>query len=360
MTKLISLLLLIVINIFAIELPTKKATLKSFNQTIKANAKIVQLSNTKYDITTQIDAKVIKYFIQSGQVIKAGDKVALLESIPLSNLTAKFLSLKKSYQNSNNNFNIAKKLNKKGLISTQELNKQSSQNSEITAKYNSIKANLEILGFNPDKLSKPTSKLILFATTSGKIATINRAINSQVTTGSKIATIVSSSALYLKSYLPLKIASKIKIGQKIVVNKNIKTTIKQILPEVDSQTKQIVVLSDIPTQEGVFINSYLPVVLHYGDSKEYVSVKKSALSFLNNEWVVFIPKEHEHEHKHEEEVGHEEEEELAYDIKVVKIIVDDGEYVGVLGLKKDEEYISDKSYYVKALVLKSSLGGHGH
>jgi hypothetical protein len=77
--------------------------------------------------------------------------------------------------------------------------------------------------------------------------------------------------------------------------------------------------------------------------------------------------EHEgHDHaKHEAEKEdahdeHEEEEEAPYEAKVVKVLAYVGEYVAVEGLDVDVEYVSDGVYFVKSMLLKSSLGGHGH
>jgi len=129
-------------------------------------------------------------------------------------------------------------------------------------------------------------------------------------------------------------------------------------------------------------------------------VKKSALTLFKGEWVVFVEKEHEeashndeksdhekeetHEHddhghdahkedkehedhetethnEEEEEHGHDEsKEELPYEAKVVHVIAYAGEYVAVEGLKAEEEYVSDGVYFVKSMILKSSLGEHGH
>jgi hypothetical protein len=45
---------------------------------------------------------------------------------------------------------------------------------------------------------------------------------------------------------------------------------------------------------------------------------------------------------------------------VVKILKKFDDYVAIEGLNEHEDYVSDKSYYIKSLLLKSSLGGHGH
>ena len=95
---------------------------------------------------------------------------------------------------------------------------------------------------------------------------------------------------------------------------------------------------------------------------------KSSLTFLKNEWVVFV-KEEEHEHKkvehHEEHEDdehehHHEEIEIPYEPKIVRILAEDEKYIAIDGLEVGDEYVSDKPYFIKSLLLKSSLGGHGH
>ena len=58
--------------------------------------------------------------------------------------------------------------------------------------------------------------------------------------------------------------------------------------------------------------------------------------------------------------GHEEHEEAPYAPKVVEIIAYNGDDVAIKGLKAGEEYVSDGVYFVKSMILKSSLGEHGH
>jgi hypothetical protein len=153
-----------------------------------------------------------------------------------------------------------------------------------------------------------------------------------------------------------------------------KMHITQILPNIDQQTQKMTVLSVLDkTVNNLFVNTFLDSKLFLGKGKSYLTVKKSALSFFNNEWVVFVPEHHEEHDSHEEtrrggamsppdthnEKEHEEEE-VPYNIKVVKILKKFDKYVAIEGLTEHEDYVSDKSYYIKSLLLKSSLGGHGH
>ena len=155
---------------------------------------------------------------------------------------------------------------------------------------------------------------------------------------------MKNQAYYIKSFLPLEYATKVRIGDKIVANyagEKIVTHITQILPKVDEMTQRVVVLSSVDEKvEHIFINTYLKSTLYFGDATMHLAVKKSALSLFNNEWVVFIPTK----------------EEIPYAPKVVKIITEDAGYVAIEGLHSGEEYVSAKSYFVKSMLLKSSLG----
>ncbi len=147
--------------------------------------------------------------------------------------------------------------------------------------------------------------------------------------------------------------------------RNIVTHVTQILPILDATTQRIVVLSSVDEKaDDLYINAYVESTLYFKADHKYVAVEKSALSFFNNEWVVFVPKEESEEdasHSEEKRVKNEEEEGeeevyVPYEARVVKIIVEDDKFSGVKGLEVGEEYVSDKSYYVKSMMLKSSLG----
>ena len=73
---------------------------------------------------------------------------------------------------------------------------------------------------------------------------------------------------------------------------------------------------------------------------------------MNNEWVIFIP--------NEEETSHTEDKEQEFKSLDIKIIQENDEYVAVEGIEENQKYVRDEPYKVKSLVLKSSLGEHGH
>ncbi len=368
MSRAIIILMLSFTAVFSLEIPTKKVQMKKFSKSIKVNSQIIQLSNAKQSIMSQIDGKIIKYFIKIGQKVKKDQKIATIKSIELSKLFLELSASKKQLRSIEKNYKISKKLYNSGMMSKQEYNIQNIERNRISSKINSIKSNLALLGVKNEKSTSYT----LYADSDGVVTDIIKPIGAVVSSGDSLVTVVNKESIFVKSFVPIRYANTLKIGQKASIfheNKHVEIQILQILPELDKQTQQVVILSTLKEKvPNIFINSFVETSLFIGDEKEYISIDKTALSFYKNEWVVFVPhKEDEHEEHndhqehsdHEEHDGHEEEEVL-YEVKVIKIIKQNKNQVAIEGLKVEDEYVSDKSYYVKSLLLKSSMGGHGH
>jgi len=371
------------VSLFALEIPLEKVSIHNFNKSVALNAQVIQLANAEQSITSLVSGHLEKYFVKPAQKVKKGQKVALLESIVVSKMSANYIALKKQLIAVSKNYVATKNLYAKGMTSMQELNNQEIKKSKINAQLTALESQLETLGIDAKGLTNATANFIPYAHSEGTVSSLVKPLHSSVSTDEAVISIVKNRAYYIKSFLPLEYASKIKVGNKIVAEyagRDIVTHITQILPKVDETTQRVVVLSSVDEKvENLFINSYLKSTVYFGSQNKHLAVKKSALSFFKNEWVVFVPNkkhsdedeyhdEKKTEHMDDNEKGHadeekahdEHEEEAPYTLEVVKIITEDDEYVAVEGLSEGEEYVSDKSYYVKSMILKGSLGGHGH
>jgi multidrug efflux pump subunit AcrA (membrane-fusion protein) len=351
MNKIIPTLTLLCVSIFAIEIPTQKVQMHSFSQSKKINAKVIQLSNAQEAITSVVSGHLEKYFVRPAQIVKKGQKIALIESIVVSKMSADYLSLKKQLKASQKNYEALKRLYDKGMTSMAKLNNESIKTNAIAAKLNALQSQLSTLGIETSKLTQATANYTLYAHSGGKISALLKPLHSAVNENEPLANIAKEQAYYIKSYLPLDYASKVKLGDTVVVDyggKKIDTHITQIMPKVDEDTQRIIALSSVDEKvKNLFIDAYVEATLYFGKSFEHLAVKKSGLSFFDNEWVVFVPND---------EAEKSEQEGAPYEIKVVKILDEDEGYAAVDGLQKGEVYVSDKSYYVKSALLKSSLG----
>ncbi len=379
MIKLLLPLTLLLTTLGAVEIPTDHAKVRKFGKSVALNAQVVQLSNAKQNIMSMVGGHIEKYYVKPAQKVKRGDKVALIESIMLSKMTANYISLQEQYRALNKNYENTKKLYDKGMTSQQELNNQSIKRDAMRSQINALRSQLNTMGIRTKSLKKASANYVLYAHSDGKVAEILQPLHSVIGEETPIVTIVKRSDAYIKSFVPLEYAAKVKLGQCVVVNyagEKVMSHVTQIMPEVDQNTQRIVVLSSIDDKKiELFINAYVGATLYFDASNAYVAVEKSALSFYNNEWVVFVPvleeengkskMENGEEHlsdkaDEEEEHGEHEEHEVPYAPRVVEIIAQDENYAAVKGLEADEEYVSAKSYYVKSMILKSSLGEHGH
>lgn len=385
MIKLHLLVTFLLTSLYAVEIPTEHAQLQKFGQAVELNAQVVQLSNAKQNIMSMVGGHIEKYYVKPAQRVKKGDKVALIESIMLSKMTAEYISLQEQYRALNKNYESTKKLYDKGMTSQQALNNQSIKRDAMRSQINALRSQLDTMGIRTKRLKKASSNYILYAHSSGKVAEILQPLHSVINEETPIVTIVKRSDSYIKSFLPLEYEAKVKVGQRILVryaDTELMSHVTQIMPEVDQHTQRIVILSSIDDKTvELYINAYVGATLYFDATEEFVAVKKSALSFFNNEWVVFLPKEekvnsksemengkelHEGEehadddHDDEDEHDEHEEPESPYESRVVEIVAQDDKFVGVKGLEVGEEYASEKSYYVKSMMLKSSLGEHGH
>ena len=361
MNKLLLTALSLTATLFASEIPLAKVQMHTFNKSVALNAQVIQLSNAQQSITSLVSGHLEEYYVKPAQKVKEGQKVALIESIVVSKMSADYLSLKKQLEATSKNYNATASLYKKGMTSMQELNNQEIKRSEINAQLTALESQLNTLGIKAEKLKKATANFVLYAHSAGTVSALLKPLHSSVSASEPVISIVKNQAYYIKSFLPLEYATKVKLGDKIVVNyahKDIITHITQILPKVDEVTQRVVVLSSVDEKvEHLFLNTYLKSTVYFGDAQEYPAVKKSALSFFNNEWVVFVPNEEEHKENESKKKEEEEaEENIPYTLEVVKIITQDEDYVGVEGLSLGEEYVSAKSYYVKSALLKGSLG----
>lgn len=364
MNKIYLLTLLCSVSLFGIELPSEVAQLRVFSKSVKLNSKVIQLSNAQQSITSLLSGHLERYFVEPNQKIKTGDKIALIESIELSNITSKYLSLKKQLLSLDKNQKASKLLYEKGMLSMQDANRQTIEFDIVSSEIDGLKSQLNTLGINPNKLVEPTGNFIIYAHSAGRVAALLEPLHKVIKEDEPLVSIVKEQAFYIKSYLPLEYAQSVKVTQKISLehNKKIVTThITQILPELDEQSQRVILLSSIDEMvESLFVGSYLASTLYFDEAKKYVGVKKSALSFFNNEWVVFMHKKENDAHESHDEHKDEDEHEDSFEARVVKIITQDDEYVAVEGLNEGEEYVSDKSYYAKSMMLKSSLDEHGH
>jgi len=394
------LLLLLPLLGLANQITLEHAQIKPLGKIIQTNAQITQLSDQQQEVVSRLSGHVENYFVKTGEKVKDGDKVALIESMELSKMSAEYIALWEQLKAAKTQLATSKKLYKKGLNSKNELNNYIIALQEISAKQNALASQLRSLGIKPSELTEATDKFILYAHADGIVGKILAPLHSNVDAQTPLMTLVNQSGYYAVAYIGVDDAMKISdktTGWINIANKKYACHFVQLLPQIDEETQRAKVLFQIENgPKNLLLGAYTEIEISLEPYTNILMVKKSALTLFQGEWVVFIEADHdeheedeadhrekESEHNHEEhkeeheehdhdthkeehephkdnEVAHHEEEESPYTPKVVKIIAYSGNYVAVEGIDTDDEYVSEGVYFVKSMMLKSSLGGHGH
>ena len=386
MTKI--LLLLLPLWVWANHIELAHATNKPLGKIVRTNAQITQLSDQKQEIVSRLTGHVEVYYVKAGKAVKKGDKVVLIESITLSKLTADYLALIQQIQPAKAQVNTTRKLYKKGLSSKNELTTHKIALERLRAQKNALASQLQTLGINASTLKKATDKFILYAHADGIVGKILVSLHSNVNAQTPLMTLVNHSGYYATAFLSVDDAMQITpntTGKITIDNQTYNMHFVQLLPNIDRETQRAKVLFSIENSpKNLLLGAFMEMEISLPPNTNVLMVKKTALTLFQGERVVFIKteeeehkdelhsnhEEHEEEHhehtndEHEEkELHHEdehEEEEVPYKAKVVEIIAYYGNEVAIRGLKVNQEYVSSGVYFVKSMLLKSSLGGHGH
>lgn len=359
MTKILTSVLLFSATLLsAVQIPIETVQSHPFGAAIDVNAKVIQQNNDQYAVTTSLEGYIETYYVRAGDTVKKGDKVARLRSVALSKLAVDYQSLKTQYAYFDKNFQSDKALYERGMLSRQEMTNKQIERDALLSQIQGIEAQFKSSNINPSSLKNSGNSHFIYASASGQIGEILEPVGAFIKDEKVMATIINTNNFYLHCYLPAKYASQVHQGQQVVIKSGSATPVyarvNRILPSVDEATQRLSVIAslDKPSNE-LYLNQYIGATIYTQKDKNYLAVKKSALTFFQNEWVVFVPSA---KPSHPQKNKKEDEDKAPYEARVVQIIAKDDQYVAIKGLSAGERYVSDKSYYVKSMLLKSAIG----
>ncbi|BDY13724.1 efflux RND transporter periplasmic adaptor subunit [Hydrogenimonas cancrithermarum] len=373
--KKISLFIVFTFVLQASDIVIEKATMQSFGKQLRVNAKIVQLSNQRQQIVSRLGGHLETYYVEPGQTVKRGGKIAKIQSLELSKMTADYLALGKKIEAVRERLASTKKLYEKGLASKQDLNREQIALAGVEADRNALASQLRSLGIDPGRLKSATDTLIIHAHADGLVSRLLVPLHTNVSAETPIVSLVQKSGYYAVAYIGVKEALKMpeKVeGRLYIGDESFSCRYLYLMPKVDEETQRAQMLFWIESSDKpLLLNAFAEMDIDLPPYEKRVAVKRSALTMFEGEWVVFVPKagegheKHEHEgHEEHDEHGEEDEEhhheEVPFETRVVEIIASFGDFAAVKGIEPGVAYVADGVYFVKSMMLKSELGGHGH
>ncbi|WP_456403474.1 efflux RND transporter periplasmic adaptor subunit [Hydrogenimonas sp.] len=416
MKRKITSLLLAAATLFAADISIDEAVEKPFGKRLHTNAKIVQLSNQRQQIVSRLGGHLEAYYVEPGATVRKGAKIAKVHSLELSKMTAEYLGLGKKIEAARERLASTKRLFEKGLASRQDLNREQIALATIESARNSLASQLESLGIDPARLKEATDTLVIRAHSDGVVSRLLVPLHTNLGAETPIVSLVRKSGYYAIAYISVEEALKIPKevrGELRIGDETFDCRYLYLLPKVDEETQRAQMLFWIESSDRpLLLNAFAEMEIDLPPLRRFVAVKRSALTMFAGEWVLFTPTgaetahsehdeaerddhgghrdhddheahgDHDHDHdesgkeeEHDEHDGHDDHEahgeagdhedeghhdEAPYEPRVVTVITTFGEYAAVKGIEAGERYVSDGVYFVKSMLLKSELGGHGH
>jgi len=306
------------------------------------SAQVITLKNLTQNIVAQLPGHIEKYFVKEGDSVKKGQKIARIKSFALSRMSARYLTLQNEIASLKKRLQNAEALYKKGVLSYNDLVELKTSLKKKINEFSSIRLQLKILGIS--KIKKPLEHYTVTSHADGVIQKILVPVHTNVAGTTPLVEILNLKRYYLVAFLGVEDALRLKnIRATFHLGPyNFKASFIKILPRVDQETAQAKLLFELPQKSrNLLIGAFGDIVIESAPYKRVLAVKRSALTMLGGDWVVFVPSEDEPEPR------------------IVRLVEFVGEYAVIEGLKPGEEYIDQDVYLVKSRLLKESIG-HEH
>jgi len=173
----------------------------------EAPAEVLFDETKTYAITTTVSSLVVRWLVEPGQSVTAGQALAELESPDMPRLKADYLEALAEAQVRQQDFNRADSLRKKGLISVAEAQQVDGQFNTAQARLSGAQGLLEACGLNQDDIQLIQShrsvspRWLLRATKSGALLERKAPLGELLTAGSSLALVGDPSVLWVEAHV---------------------------------------------------------------------------------------------------------------------------------------------------------------
>lgn len=325
------------------------AVVRPIESKIMVTGVIHALPQNKASIHSKVDGFIGKINFITGDFVRKGQELATVNNPSFISLQKQFLE---SYYTMNLAYNDYQRKN--ALLESDAISRKSYEQSLAayqvsTAEYESLKSELQLLGFSPAtiiKTGKINPELKIISPLSGFIQAKEISPGKQITTTEELFLIINQEKLHVELNVPAKYASTLFVGQKIeFILPEIKDTLQgtiHIIGKVTStENNTIQVHADIQTKlpdtnfyENRFVNAYI-----INKSKEVLTVPKEAVFEEEGKNYVFIRKNNQIEQKE------------------ILIGNSNNNFVEVTNLDPHQELVISGGYYLQSGEMES---GHNH
>lgn len=270
----------------AVTISATTATAKSWQSYVTSVGTLNAVNGV--DLSPEISGIVKEIHFESGQFVKKGDVLILLDtSVEQAQLKDNQAQAKLAQLNYDRN----KSLIVKNAVSQSELDRLAALNDEAIAGVEQTNARIQ--------------QKTITAPFDGKIGIRSINIGQYVSSGTTMVTLQSMDPLYVQFNLPEQYLPNIYLQQPIIVTfnlpngKTIQGTITAINSKVDQTTRNILVQGTLPNKDGqLYPGMFAQVQVMMRDNKNVITLPQTAISYsLHGDSVYIIKSEKVGRHK---------------------------------------------------------------
>jgi cobalt-zinc-cadmium efflux system membrane fusion protein len=329
-----------------------QASEKEYSSRIEISGEIQADPDSTQTIGTRIPGKIIKIYKKEGDTVKKGEILVEMDSPEISRLRSKYQSSNSRYFTAKKNADRIRELTEMKLASDQE-----ARNAEAEAKNweLELKADKEALTTNGISADSSGTRVIYRSPISGHL--IRRMVQpgDLVSENTNFLVVANLNSVWFTAQVFEKDLSYLKKGMAVTIllnaypNQTFTGRLTYIGSSVDSITRTIPARVSVSNSEGLLkIGLFGKAVLNEENPKlgsreaqlVQVMIPESSLLNYNNETAVFIQNS-----------------DLEYEWRVVEVGDPQEGWLPIIsGIQKGERVVSNGSYSLKAIFLKSTFG----
>ncbi|OYW35467.1 MAG: efflux transporter periplasmic adaptor subunit [Hydrogenophilales bacterium 12-61-10] len=295
-------------------------------------------------VAPRVPGRIVKVSASLGDRVKAGQALAMLDSIELGEARSSYLQAASEAAVAQAGFARAQRLNADSIIPEKDYLRARAEHEKARAALRASADRLRMMGVNPEKLSG--SVFPLTAPFAGTVIEKKAVLGGLTQPDASLFTVADLSTLWIESDLFEKDLGKVRIGAQATVTLSaypgevFKGRLTYISSTMDKETRTVKARVEVPNLDGrLKPEMFATVAIGTGGSAKALLVPEEAVLLLQGQPTVFVAESGGFEPR-AVEVG-----EHAQGYAVLKSGVAAGESVVVSG-----------AYALKARLLKSQIG----
>jgi membrane fusion protein, heavy metal efflux system len=353
----------------AIELPkgssllaqvqTERADIRPLQMRLKAQAgKILSNENRLAHLSTRVPGRIVGVYANLGDHVKAGDRLLLLDSLPLGAAQLEYRKTRTSVRVTEKALERAQALLDRGAIGVGEYQRREADSENAKAELHEAEENLHLLGMTEQEIERlgadklphaKVAQVFLRAPFSGEIVERNATVGEVVDPNKVLFAVADLSTVWVRADFPEQQAGRLQTGLEVEVRVAaypetvFRGTIRYVGAMVDPATRTVMARSDIPNPDRRLRPEMFAEVTLLTSEQSVLAVPRSAIQQVGSRRMVFVvagPRR--------------------FEAREVKMGTSSMDYVEIMaGVQKGDQVVTEGGYALKSEVLREqmSMGG---